>query len=147
MLKELHLDTNLLQGTLPASWGDGGSFASLVNITLAGNNLSGPVPVGWGVDENGSSNFRALQAVTLRPGTPSHLVSLLPPLARVPCACTPSTCRAQACCMVAWLTAPVAPVAMPHCPYFCCVLCTGSLRMKADAPRLAQAILSGISVF
>ena len=77
MLKELHLDTNLLQGTLPASWGDGGSFASLVNITLAGNNLSGPVPVGWGVNENGNSNFRTLQMVTLRPGTLSHLVPLL----------------------------------------------------------------------
>ncbi len=77
VLKELHLDTNLLQGTLPISWGAGGSFASLANITLAGNDLSGSVPMGWGVDANGDSNFRTLQAVTLRPGTPSHLAFLV----------------------------------------------------------------------
>ena len=147
MLKELHLDTNLLQGTLPKSWGAGGSFASLVNITLAGNILSGPVPVGWGVDENGNSNFRTLQMVTLRPGTPSHLVSSLSPLAQMPCACPMPICRAHACLKIARLPALVAPVALPHCRHFWrCVLCTGSLAAKSDVLRLAQAIRAGTSV-
>lgn len=76
LLKDLHLDANLLSGTLPDTWGSGGSFPAIANITLAGNNLSGSIPASWGTDANGKTAFRRLPVVTLRPGeTPHHTTS------------------------------------------------------------------------
>ena len=49
-LRELHLDANKLKGTLPASWGDKGSFPQIINVTLANNDLSGSLPAQWGLD-------------------------------------------------------------------------------------------------
>ena len=78
LLSHLHLDANLLSGTLPDTWGSKGSFASITNITLASNNLRGSIPASWGTDPNGKSAFRKLPVVTLRPGALSHaLITIL----------------------------------------------------------------------
>ena len=78
LLNHLHLDANLLSGTLPDTWGSKGSFASITNITLASNNLRGSIPASWGTDANGKSAFRKLPVVTLRPGALPHaLVTIL----------------------------------------------------------------------
>ena len=82
LLNHLHLDANLLAGTLPDTWGSRGSFASITNITLASNNLRGSIPASWGTDANGKSAFRKLPVVTLRPGAISH--ALVITLARWP---------------------------------------------------------------
>jgi hypothetical protein len=67
-LQEMHLDSNLLTGTLPGSWGTGNSFASIRNITLAYNNLTGSVPSTWSVDPTtGKPHFPNLQGITLLP--------------------------------------------------------------------------------
>ena len=78
LLSHLHLDANLLSGTLPDTWGSKGSFASITNITLASNNLRGSIPASWGTDPNGKSAFRKLPVVTLRPGALLHaLITIL----------------------------------------------------------------------
>ena len=76
-LKELHLDANLLRGILPSTWGSGGSFPAIVDITLDGNRLTGTVPASWGAGPNGSTAFKTLPSVTLRPGAghPSSLTT------------------------------------------------------------------------
>lgn len=67
-LQQLHLDANLLSGTLPATWGSGGAMGNIRNITLAYNNLTGSVPSSWAIDPNtGKPHFQNLQAVTLLP--------------------------------------------------------------------------------
>ena len=93
LLKDLHLDANLLSGTLPDMWGSGGSFPAIANITLASNNLSGSIPASWGTDANGKTAFRRLPVVTLRPGaTPHHTTSAC---WLVACACAVK--KAQTC--------------------------------------------------
>ena len=68
-LRELHLDANKLKGTLPASWGDKGSFPQLVNATLANNELSGSLPAEWGLDATTfMTRFPRLESMTLLPG-------------------------------------------------------------------------------
>jgi hypothetical protein len=69
-LQELHLDANLLNGSLPASWGAGSSMPSIRNITLVSNNLSGPVPASWALDAAGRAHFPNLQALYVQPGAP-----------------------------------------------------------------------------
>lgn len=74
-LRELHLDANTLKGTLPASWGNEGSFPQLANVTLANNELSGSLPAQWGLDAGTfMTRFPRLVAMTLLPGTSSRLL-------------------------------------------------------------------------
>ncbi|BDA50369.1 probable leucine-rich repeat receptor-like protein kinase PEPR2 [Coccomyxa sp. Obi] len=67
-LQNLHLDHNMLSGSLPASWGGGGSMASLRNLTLTYNLLNGSIPATWASDANGKRRFPALQSLILQPG-------------------------------------------------------------------------------
>ncbi|CAK0772056.1 hypothetical protein CVIRNUC_003924 [Coccomyxa viridis] len=77
-LRDLHLDANLMTGTLPASWGAGGSFPMLSNLTLANNNLSGSLPMSWGTNSQLVPRFKNLQWLTLLPGNPG-LCGGIPP--------------------------------------------------------------------
>lgn len=67
-LQSLHLDHNLLSGSLPASWGGDGSMASLKNFTLTYNNFNGSIPAIWASDGIGKRRFPALQSLILQPG-------------------------------------------------------------------------------
>ena len=67
-LQSLHLDHNLLSGSLPASWGGDGSMASLRNLTLTYNMLVGSIPPTWASGTAGKRRFPALQSLILQPG-------------------------------------------------------------------------------
>ena len=67
-LQGLHLDHNLLSGSLPASWGSNGAMTSLRNISLTWNYFTGSIPASWGVGANGKPRFQAIKAVVLQPG-------------------------------------------------------------------------------
>lgn len=62
-LRQLHLRSNLLTGSLPGAWGSNTSFAALQNLTVSGNALTGPIPANW-------TQFRRLRSVMLLPGEP-----------------------------------------------------------------------------
>ena len=80
-LRELHLDANKLRGTLPASWGDKGSFPQLINLTLANNDLSGSLPAQWGLDATTfMTRFPRLQSMTLLPGRDPFLALAFAPI-------------------------------------------------------------------
>ena len=57
-----------MAGTLPSSWGVHGSFPALSNLTLANNNLSGSLPVSWGLNPQRVPRFKHLQWLALLPG-------------------------------------------------------------------------------
>ncbi|BDA50370.1 MDIS1-interacting receptor like kinase 2 [Coccomyxa sp. Obi] len=76
-LQHLHLDHNLLSGTLPASWGSGNSMSSLRNLTASFNSLSGSIPAAWGLI-NGKKQLPALKSLILQPGNP-NLCGPIPP--------------------------------------------------------------------
>ncbi|CAL8464770.1 g4305 [Coccomyxa elongata] len=76
-LQGLHLDHNLLSGTLPASWGTSNSMASLRNITASYNSLTGSIPAAWG-STNGKKQLPALNSLILQPGNPK-LCGPIPP--------------------------------------------------------------------
>jgi hypothetical protein len=76
-LQGLHLDSNGLTGTLPASWGSVGNLAGLHNLTLLGNYLTGTIPVSWGVSTNGALPFPALKMFIPSPGSNSHPICMV----------------------------------------------------------------------
>ena len=62
-LQTLFLDSNRFVGSLPAAWGELGSFPNLTSLSLYDNLLSGTVPSSWGnagafpsVKDNSSSS-------------------------------------------------------------------------------------------
>jgi hypothetical protein len=69
----LHLDSNVLTGTLPAVWGLNGNLDGIHNVSLVGNNLTGAVPSSWGVTPNGLLRFPALKQFILKPGAHAWL--------------------------------------------------------------------------
>ena len=64
-----------IAGTLPSSWGLGGSFPMLSNLTLTNNNLSGSLPMSWGTNSAHIPRFKHLQGLALLPGA---LLSVVP---------------------------------------------------------------------
>ncbi|EIE22891.1 kinase-like protein [Coccomyxa subellipsoidea C-169] len=77
-LEGLHLDHNLIQGSLPPSWGTNGGMASLHNISLTFNKLTGSIPPAWGNDTSGRRGFSALESLVLQPGNPGMCGSIPP---------------------------------------------------------------------
>ncbi len=67
-LQGLHLDHNLIQGSIPPSWGTNSGMASLHNISLTFNKLTGSIPPVWGNDASGRRGFSALESLVLQPG-------------------------------------------------------------------------------
>jgi hypothetical protein len=66
-----------MAGTLPSSWGAGGSFPVLSNLTLANNNLSGSVPLSWGTQSQRTPRFKNLQGLVLLPGALHSVVPVM----------------------------------------------------------------------
>ena len=82
------------QGTLPATWGDQSSFASVRTMNFINNNLSGPIPATWQVDATGKPRFGNLQSLFLSPGAAPSLILaafLSPYICLWSCACSAGT--------------------------------------------------------
>ncbi len=63
----MNLDANLLEGTLPQTWGTNGSLPVIGLITLSRNLLTGSVPPSWGT-VSGTPGFPSLKELDLLPG-------------------------------------------------------------------------------
>ena len=50
-MESLHLQTNVLTGSLPAEWAAQGRWPNLTSLDLFDNVLAGTIPVSWGAPE------------------------------------------------------------------------------------------------